>query len=137
MGIIAISLTNQQVKKLIWSKWMNILDHKLNSQLKRVLPSSKLCPDNAIHLALSSDQKMTFRNSTLGSTISFDDGHYKQYATNVLDEALAASSDNNGFDTGFISEISGYRRHSTSVPRSQAYFLFKNSRHTPIITTKG
>ena len=70
MGIIAIFLTNQAVKKLLWSKWINILDHKLNSQLKRVLPSSKLYLANATHQELLSDLKMTSHNSTPGYIMS-------------------------------------------------------------------
>ena len=41
------------------------------------------------------------------------------------------------FDAGFVSEISGYRKHSTCIPRSKAYFLSKNGRRTPVITAKG
>ena len=69
--------------------------------------------------------------------VPFEDGHYEQYATNILAEALAAEYDKDGFDTGFISEISGYRKHSTSIPRSQGHFLSKNGNRSPIITTKG
>ena len=69
--------------------------------------------------------------------VQFEDGHYEQYATNILAEALAAEYDKDGFDTGFISEISGYRKHSTSIPRSQGHFLSKNGNRSPIITTKG
>ena len=69
--------------------------------------------------------------------VKFKDGHYEQYATNILAEALATTYDKDGVDTSFISEISGYRQHSTSVPRSQGHFLSKNGNRTPVVTTKG
>ena len=69
--------------------------------------------------------------------VKFEDGHYEQYSTNILAEALASEFDNDGFDTGFISEISGYRQHSTSVPRSKGFFLSKCGNRNPVVTTKG
>ena len=69
--------------------------------------------------------------------VKFADGHYEQYSTNILAEALASQYDNDGFDTGFISEISGYRKHSNSIPRSQGFFLSNNGNRTPVVTTKG
>ena len=68
--------------------------------------------------------------------VKFDDGHYKQYATIFFAESLASQFDDDGFDTGLISEISEYRKHSTCVPRSKGFFLSKNSNHTLVITTK-
>lgn len=69
--------------------------------------------------------------------VKFEDGHYKQYATNIIAGSLAISYDKVGFDTDFISEISGYCQHTTSIPCSTGLFLSKNGNHTPIITTKG
>ena len=40
--------------------------------------------------------------------VQFSDGHYGQYATNILAESLSTTYDQDGYDTSFISEISGY-----------------------------
>ena len=66
--------------------------------------------------------------------VKFEDGHYKKYAAKILTRDLTASYNKDGFDTGFISEISGHHKHSTNTLCSQDYFLFKNGNRCMVIT---
>ena len=69
--------------------------------------------------------------------IQFPDGHYEQYTTNVLAEALFDSCDDDGYDTGFISEISGHCSDATVIRKPNDFYLSKNSNRCPKVTSKG
>ena len=47
--------------------------------------------------------------------IQFPDGHYEQYTTNLLAEALFDSCDDDSCDTGIVSEISGHCSDATAI----------------------
>ena len=66
---------------------------------------------------------------TLDSRIyndQFRNGHYEQHTTNILAEALFDSCDDDGYDTGFISEISGHRSDTTTIRKPEGFYLSKN-----------
>ena len=69
--------------------------------------------------------------------VQFPDGHYDQYITYVLVEALFDSCDDDGYDTGFISEISGHRFNATAIRKPDSFYLSKDSNRRLNITTKG
>ena len=69
--------------------------------------------------------------------IQFPDGHYEQYTTNVLAEAFFDSCDDDGYDTGFISEINGHRSDATAIRKPNGFYLSKNGNRCPKVTTKG
>ena len=70
--------------------------------------------------------------------VKYPDGHYEQYAANVLTEALHQQLDDQGYDTSFIKEICGYRiDRKAAVPKDRAFVTSANGRKKPVITTKG
>ena len=69
--------------------------------------------------------------------VQFNDGHFEQYSTNVLSEALMDNCDSNGFDTGFIHEISGHRSNSHALPKGKGHFTSKNGNRCPKVTLQG
>ena len=69
--------------------------------------------------------------------VQFIDGHFEQYSTNVLSEALLDNCDDNGFDTGFIHEISGHRSNSHALPKSKGHFTSKTGNRCPKVTLQG
>ena len=81
-----------------------------------------------------------YSRPTLDSRIYNDqlsDGHYEQYTTNVLAEAFFDSCDDDGYDTGFISEINGHRSDATAIRKPNGFYLSKNGNRCPKVTTKG
>ena len=69
--------------------------------------------------------------------VQFPDGHYEQYTTNLLAEALFGSFDDDSYDTGFISEINGHRSDVTAIRKLNDFYLSKNDNRCPKVTTKG
>ena len=69
--------------------------------------------------------------------VQYPDGHYEQYATNILAEALYASCDKDGFDTSHILEMCGHRSDSNAIPKTQGCFTAKNGKRCPRVTLKG
>ena len=60
-----------------------------------------------------------------------------KYSANVLHESLVSQLDDQGYDTGHIKEICGYRFDSHMLPKDKAYVYSKNGNKLPVITTKG
>ena len=69
--------------------------------------------------------------------VQFPDGHFEQYTTNVLAEDIFESCDDDGYDTGFLSEISGHRSDATTTRKPNGFYLSKNGNRCPKVTTKG
>ena len=68
--------------------------------------------------------------------VKFDDGKYEQYTPNILTGAIQEIYNTDDYNTGFITEMCGYSYGSSSVPKSKAFFLFKNGNRTHVVTTK-
>ena len=70
-------------------------------------------------------------------SVQFPDGHFEEYSANVLHESLSSQLDDQGYDTGHIKEICGYRFDSHMLSKANAYVYSKNGNKSPVITTKG
>ena len=82
----------------------------------------------------------TYEEPTLDTrlyTVKFPAGHFEEYSSNVLSEALTASIDDDGYDKGYIREICGHRSSSIAVQQADGYFHSKNGHKILKITTKG
>ena len=91
--------------------------------------------DSTGHLISSKHYKPTLDSRIYN--VQFPDGHYEQYTTNLLAEALFDSCDDDCYDTCFISEISSYRSDATAIRKPDGFYLSKNGNHCPKVTTKG
>ena len=69
--------------------------------------------------------------------VELSDGHYEQNSVNILHESLLSQLDNQGYDTGHIKELCGYRFDSTMISKDKAFITSHNGNKTLIITTKG
>ena len=70
--------------------------------------------------------------------VQYPDGHYEQYSTNVLCEAINETLDVDGYAKSYIDEICGYKKDlKQAIATENGYTRSHNGRDVPIITTKG
>ena len=91
--------------------------------------------DNSRKLIGSTHEEPTL--DTFLYTVKFPDGHFEEYSSNVLSEALTASVDEDGYDKGYIREICGYQSSLKAVQQANDYYHSKNGNKIHKVTTKG
>jgi len=70
--------------------------------------------------------------------VEYPDGHFEQYSSNILTEALNEMINHDGYDKSFVKEICGYRRDDKiAVRKDRGFTESHNGRSVPVITTKG
>ena len=70
--------------------------------------------------------------------VEFPDGATSEYSVNTISENLFAQADQEGWDTGILSEIIGVRKdENVAVPKSHGTITSQNGQERSVITTKG
>lgn len=69
--------------------------------------------------------------------VQFPDGHYGQYAANVLAESIYASVDEDGYDCGHLDKIIDHRKSKDAIGKDNAYFYTHTGQRRHKITTAG
>ena len=70
--------------------------------------------------------------------LEFPDGRVEEYAVNIIAENLPNQADSDGWDTGLLDEIIGFRKDDAiAVDKDQGYIQSANGQNRAVITTKG
>jgi len=69
--------------------------------------------------------------------VKFPDGHYGQYAANILAESIYASVDHDGYDCGYLDKIVDHKKNKVAINKEDGFFYTQAGQKRHKITTKG